>query len=842
MAGEMRSKDFKVTFTVDGKTEVVALTRVVGDLDSYTENLGRTLGATDVRLTDITQSQRELNSTVRASINETNRQNRAYDTIRTSLQNQLSLVGATEAEQVRLNAVNRLGAGATDAQRASIAALATQLASQQASSRAAIQSADNHRRTIAQLRAEFAHASASIGASANRQQELNAIQRLGANATVSQRLEVMALVRAHQALVAQNARTQGSFRGLRGQAQNLGWQMQDVAVQAQMGTSALVIMGQQGSQVLSGFGPWGAVAGAVVAVAAAIGGVVYRYYTGTKSAKELEAAQKAVNQVFDEGADSADKLSEEYAKLFVKNKALALLTATEAKHAALIQKKTANDKIKEMVQDNFQAQALMEKSTAAYYAQSDDIERANKRIIKSNKESAKELGLTVDQYQQLTDLSNRGAFGAVSDELIKIATSSDSYNKKLNPMVYQMAKLSQEAKDAIVHVKELNNIGNGTTKPSSSDITDDTTKAFDREYNSLVKQTETIQEQFMRRRDIIDDYVAYVGFTNQRAAIAYINLEDWKTAELKKETDKRLAEETAIAEKALKARNKMLDKIAKAQNKQNPNSAAKENDLYNENELYLQMQFEKAVADERLSDAKRINNLIEGEYDRHQNALADISRAQLVANLQATGQWLSDAGNIVSELSSIAKEGSAEAKVLFLATQAIAMANIIVNTQQAAIAAGARETPLTGLAGFLGSVAAINAMGAVSLGIVAGTTIAGAFDKGGVIPEGQYGAVSEYGDELVDGVLVKGKTGGTRVTSREDTQKLLNGEGGQVGGTTINQYITVSGAGDKALSAALKQSAMEGAEMGAKKAYNQVSNDFKTGRGIRKTLSKSIGG
>ena len=45
-------------------------------------------------------------------------------------------------------------------------------------------------------------------------------------------------------------------------------------------------------------------------------------------------------------------------------------------------------------------------------------------------------------------------------------------------------------------------------------------------------------------------------------------------------------------------------------------------------------------------------------------------------------------------------------------------------------------------------------------------------DNGGYIPPGQNGIVSEYGDELVNGVLVKGPA---RVTSREDTAAAMSG-------------------------------------------------------------------
>ena len=64
----------------------------------------------------------------------------------------------------------------------------------------------------------------------------------------------------------------GAFRGARGATQQLGFQIQDVAVQLQSGTAASTVFAQQGSQIASIFGPGGAVIGAFLAVGAAIAG------------------------------------------------------------------------------------------------------------------------------------------------------------------------------------------------------------------------------------------------------------------------------------------------------------------------------------------------------------------------------------------------------------------------------------------------------------------------------------------------------------------------------------------------------------------------------------------
>lgn len=66
-------------------------------------------------------------------------------------------------------------------------------------------------------------------------------------------------------------RLNGAFRGMRGGAAQLGYQIQDVAVQLQSGQNALLVFGQQGSQIASIMGPGGALIGAFIAVGAAIG-------------------------------------------------------------------------------------------------------------------------------------------------------------------------------------------------------------------------------------------------------------------------------------------------------------------------------------------------------------------------------------------------------------------------------------------------------------------------------------------------------------------------------------------------------------------------------------------
>tara|TARA_E500000081_G_scaffold57485_1_gene60208 strand:+ start:1577 stop:2893 length:1317 start_codon:yes stop_codon:yes gene_type:complete len=83
----------------------------------------------------------------------------------------------------------------------------------------------------------------------------------------------------------------GRFKNFRGASQQLGFQIQDVAVQLQSGTAAATVFGQQGSQIASIFGPGGAVIGAFIAVAAAVAGpLISSLFNGTNALERMKEA------------------------------------------------------------------------------------------------------------------------------------------------------------------------------------------------------------------------------------------------------------------------------------------------------------------------------------------------------------------------------------------------------------------------------------------------------------------------------------------------------------------------------------------------------------------------
>jgi len=107
----------------------------------------------------------------------------------------------------------------------------------------------------------------------------------------------------------QTKKTHGQLRLIRGGFGQVGHQIQDVAVQLQMGQNAMLVFGQQGSQIASLFGPGGAMIGALLAVGAALSmALMPRLFGATQAAKDLK------NEM-DNLADNFDTLTEAQKKL-----------------------------------------------------------------------------------------------------------------------------------------------------------------------------------------------------------------------------------------------------------------------------------------------------------------------------------------------------------------------------------------------------------------------------------------------------------------------------------------------------------------------------------------------
>jgi hypothetical protein len=120
-----------------------------------------------------------------------------------------------------------------------------------------------------------------------------------AGATQAQLAQISTL---HQSIQANKGSSQAMGAGgrqaryMRGMFGQLGHQVQDVSVQMQMGTDAMLVFGQQGSQIASLLGPWGSIAGAVISVVAAMSTFYSSSGKAKKATSELDKAFESLNK------------------------------------------------------------------------------------------------------------------------------------------------------------------------------------------------------------------------------------------------------------------------------------------------------------------------------------------------------------------------------------------------------------------------------------------------------------------------------------------------------------------------------------------------------------------
>ena len=209
-----------------------------------------------------------------------------------------------------------------------------------------------------------------------------------------------------------------SFRAMKGATSQLSFQLQDIAVQAQMGTDSLIILGQQGPQIASIFGAGGAVVGALIAVGALLAGA-FSSSVG-KAEESLDGLIERVNEL---GVAETEllrvKLSEEIlrmseevrgaeAEVSVLNdelekqrstlKSLSDGTATGWLTDFLPVADQANEKINELSRELIEAKGNTERITATY----EKYKQLLSDISNGNIEHANALKKSTEEFNDLS--------------------------------------------------------------------------------------------------------------------------------------------------------------------------------------------------------------------------------------------------------------------------------------------------------------------------------------------------------------------------------------------------------------------------------------------------------
>lgn len=217
-------------------------------------------------------------------------------------------------------------------------------------------------------------------------------------------------------------------------AQQAGFQVQDMVVQLQSGTSAFVAIGQQVPQFLGAFGPIGAVTGTVVALAAAIGGVLYKSMgDATISAEELERANKQLASVLEETDYGVLGLSESVLKLAQSNE----VAARSQISLALVNTKVAADAAAQAIGEAAAKADGWTNATgnfAAAAAQLDDLDAITKRFGITSIE-AFDQNIPAAYQQRIAELGTfintlGEEYDITSAQALSLVQAQDAFNRQ----------------------------------------------------------------------------------------------------------------------------------------------------------------------------------------------------------------------------------------------------------------------------------------------------------------------------------------------------------------------------------------------------------------------------
>lgn len=265
--------------------------------------------------------------------------------------------------------------------------------------------------------------------------------RAGDSATESQKKEIADLTgRLYDMRNGVDVVQKGS-KSLGGTFGQLGYQVQDIAVQLQGGQNALLVFGQQGSQIASIFGPGGAVLGAVLAVGSALAAALIPNLM--KSGSEIDNLRKAaedLNKVVTISSSGVAALSNDYALLAKTNAVVAAQLRDNA--IAEYQKKVedAGKAVRDVVKDQSSWFGSLSGGSASVLALGevidtlniktdnfrDAFQEASKVGVGANNMAAT-LNATVSMLSGNLGISDQAAFG-LAKQLNELAKNPTEQN------------------------------------------------------------------------------------------------------------------------------------------------------------------------------------------------------------------------------------------------------------------------------------------------------------------------------------------------------------------------------------------------------------------------------
>jgi hypothetical protein len=345
-------------------------------------------------------------------------------------------------------------------------------------------------------------------------------------------------------------------------------QIQDMAVQASMGTNSLIILGQQGPQIASLFGPGGAILGAFIAVGAAVANMAFGIGKSKDETDRLADAMSGLEKAFERTEGRSYSLSSRLLELAQRSKQLADIElaigianakiAFKEAQSAIV---TATTAITTAV--NTSAASFEEYNNASPYLRSADaaLRKTGERVDELKKrfglstEQAAQFGAALARFRADKSEENMAALRDVVDELS--ITLSDNANPELRDLVTALNDAfikGQDAQDALAAYRQ----GLDWTSESARD----STKAINDSIEALELKAETVgmtaRQEALYRAAMSDASDFDKAVMMERINAAYDEID--ANAKLLKEKKKQERAEAAVTAQFSKRLNERLEK------------------------------------------------------------------------------------------------------------------------------------------------------------------------------------------------------------------------------------------------------------------------------------------
>jgi len=443
------------------------------------------------------------------------------------------------------------------------------------------------------------------------------------------------------------------LRGFGTGAQQIGYQVQDMVVQIQGGTSAFVAIGQQGSQLAGAFGPGGAVIGAIIALSAAVAGTLVKSLGGAKvSAEELQASTKTLDDVLQKNKDGTYELSDSFVTLAnnIDTASQAQAKFYEAQSATVTQTEGA----KEAITDLVDSLDTWTNGSAIGAQRSLELGQNTSSLTGYIEDLSSKFGITNQEAETLVPLlaavqknASPENIKALSDETARLndkyqGTNGElvKFNGELFKNIGNMQEAAAKADTLSGSQDKLGNSVNSTTqrlREQNDQIIKNVQIGNMADKDRYAAQAEADKAAFAKREGVTEQQIKDYNAARDEEArqdIQRVNDTEAKRAEAeRKAADNRASQQAKQAETAAQrqqtAANNFLDTLKRQNEDELAAIDAQEQQKleklqgFRDNETITQQQFEEAKTQIALDADTKRNELLQKQTedrDKQQNS------------------------------------------------------------------------------------------------------------------------------------------------------------------------------------------------------------------------------